>query len=332
MKKTICVAGASGLVGSNIVKTALSRGYHVNGTMRDKDVVEKTKYLNALKNSENLTLYNADMHNSASFDAAITGTDAVFITCLIPTYKGPSGQLAKEMNYDQGYNDIIKPTLDGCMNIMKSAHQKNLKNIVICSSTSSTNPFPPVSLKNELDHWSDETEQCKAKKFTSAAKTVMEKAAIKFAAMNNIRLSIILPTGLYGEAILPEHLAHNPFAWLKNVIDGNSPRHQKTPNDSTSMIHLEDLANLFLAAYENPNSTGRYFGVYDSLHWQDIYAECKKLLPLMQMPDPISEDAVQPTNFDLTRRNSLGVNIRDFPTLLQQTIQWIKSDPFTTTN
>jgi nucleoside-diphosphate-sugar epimerase len=98
------------------------------------------------------------------------------------------------------------------------------------------------------------------------------------------------------------------------------------------MIHLEDLANLFLAAYENPNSTGRYFGVYDSLHWQDIYGECKKLLPLMQMPDPISEDAVQPTNFDLTRRNSLGVNIRDFPTLLQQTIQWIKSDPFTTTN
>ena len=332
MTKTICVAGASGLVGSNIVKTALSRGYYVNGTMRDKDDVEKTKYLSALKNAENLTLFNANMQDNASFDAALTGADAVFISCLIPTYKGPSGKLAKEMNYVQGYNEIIRPTLDGCINIMQSAHRKNLKNVVICSSTSSTNPFPPVPLKNEVDHWSNEAEQCEAKKFTSAAKTVMEKAAIKFAAINNIRLSIILPTGLYGETILPGHLTHNPFAWLKSVIDGNSPRHQKIPNDSTSMIHLEDLANLFLAAYEDPNATGRYFGVYDSLHWQDIYAECKTLLPLMQMPEPTFEDPVEPTNFDLTRRNSLRVNIRDFPTLLRQTIQWIKSDPFKTTN
>jgi hypothetical protein len=33
------------------------------------------------------------------------------------------------------------------------------------------------------------------------------------------------------------------------------------------MIHLHDLAALFLAAYENPSASGRYYGVVDSWHW-----------------------------------------------------------------
>ena len=170
--------------------------------------------------------------------------------------------------------------------------------------------------------------QCKEKKYTSAAKTVMEKGAIKFCEENLIRLSIILPTGLYGQAIMPEHMNHSPFSWLNELIKGGEGRHKKIPNDSTSMIHLTDLANLFLAAYENPEASGRYYGVYKSLHWQDIYSECQKILPDMVMPEPLSEKLIQPTQFDFTRRDSLGVKIRDFPTLLKQTIDWIKSKPF----
>lgn len=328
MAKTICVAGASGLVGSSIVKEALFRGYNVNGTMRDSTDKEKVHYLNLLKGSNNLKLFSADMQTTSTFNEALKGTDAVFITCLIPTYKGPTGVLAKEMEYEQGYQEIIRPTVDGCVGILKSALKQGVRQAVICSSTSSTNPVPAVTIKNEIDHWSDEREQCKSKKFTSAAKTFMEKAAIHFAKEHNIRLSIILPTGLYGQALLPEHMHHSPFAWLQRVIDGGQPRHETVPNDSASMIHLEDLANLFLAAYENPNASGRYFGVFDSLHWQDIYAECQKILPTMKMPNPLKEKMVAPTGFDFSRRNSLDVTIRDFPTLLRQTIQWLQTNPF----
>ena len=79
----------------------------------------------------------------------------------------------------------------------------------------------------------------------------MEKAAIQFAAENGQRLSIILPTGMYGPVILPGHMKGNPHSWLKKLIDGEEPPHQKIPNDSTSMSHLHDLASLFLAVYEN---------------------------------------------------------------------------------
>ena len=326
---TLCVAGASGLVGSNIVRAALQRGYAVNGTLRDRNAPEKAFYLKALPGGENLSLFSAEMGDEASFVAPLDGADGVFITCLIPTYKGIDGTLAKEMDDTRGYAEIIMPTVDGCLNILRAAHLQGVRTAVICSSTSSTNPVPSVPVKNEVDHWSDADEQCRAKKYTSATKTVMEKAAMKFCAEHGIRLSIILPTGLYGPAILPEHMNHNPFAWLKRVIDGGSARHERTPNDSASMIHLYDLANLFLAAFENPDASGRYFGVYKSLHWQEIYAECKKILPDMKMPAPIMQPAVTPTGFDFTRRDSLGVQLRDFPTFLRETIEWIQSERFT---
>ena len=327
-EKTLCVAGASGLVGSNIVRTALARGYKVNGTMRDKHNSKKTHYLRSLPGADGLSLHSANMTDDQSFEKPLQDTECVFIACLIPTYKGTDGTPAREMDDEQGYSDIIMPTVDGCINILRAAERQGLRNAVICSSTSSTNPVPPVSFKNEVDHWSDEVEQCRAKKYTSAAKTVMEKAAIKFCKNHGIRLSILLPTGLYGPAILPEHMAHNPFVWLQRLINGGPARHEKIPNDSASMIHLEDLAKLFIAAYEKADASGRYFGVYKSLHWQDIYSECRKLLPDMQMPEAITDTPAVPTTFDFTRRDSLGVVIRDFPTILRETVEWIRSAPF----
>ena len=326
---SLCVVGASGLVGSNIVKAGLGRGYTVHGTMRDKDAPRKASFLNALAGaSERLSLFSADMAKEKTFDEAMVGADCVFIACLIPTYAGPSGKPAREMDDEQGYTEIIMPTVNGCLNIMRSAARHGVKNVVICSSTSSTNPVPPVPIKNEQDHWSDEQQQCQAKKYTSATKTVMEKAAIKFAEENDMRLSIILPTGMFGPVILPEQMNQNPHLWLQALINGGEGRHRKIPNDSTSMIHLHDLAGLFLAAYENPNASGRYFGVYDSWHWQDIYAELHKILPDMKLPDPLTETPVPPTGFDFTRRDSLGVAVRDIPTLLRETVEWIKSGPF----
>jgi len=327
--KTICVVGASGLVGSNIVRAALARGYTVRGTMRDASAPDKVPYLNALPGAaERLRLFSADMADEGSLDAPLAGTDGVFIACLIPMYAGPSGTLAKEMDDEQGYAEIIMPTVNGCLNIMRAAARQGIRKVVICSSTSSTNPIPPVAVKNEVDHWSDENEQCRAKKYTSATKTVMEKAAIKFADENDMRLSILLPTGMFGPVILPDQMHNNPHVWLQALINGAQGRHKKVPNDSSSMIHLHDLAALFLAAYENPQASGRYYGVYDSWHWQDIYAELQRILPEMKMPVPLDEAPVAATGFDVSRRDSLDVPLRDIPTLLRQTIDWIKTAPF----
>ena len=286
-KPTLCVIGTSGLVGANITREALSRGYAVNGTLRDSTDPSKAPHLRALPGGERLRLFSGDMAQPGAFDEPLAGADCVFIASLIPTYFGANGKPAREMNDDEGYEQIVRPTLDGCMNILHSARSAGLERAVICSSTSSTNPVPPVASKNEVDHWSDEREQYRAGKYTSAAKTVMEKAAIAFAAENGIRLSILLPTLMLGPALLPDHAERGFLSTLMTMTRGKPGPHKIIPNGSNSMIHLDDLANLFLAAYENPRASGRYFGVYDSWHWQDIYAVLAELLP----ETPVLSDA-----------------------------------------
>ncbi|MEM8769146.1 MAG: NAD-dependent epimerase/dehydratase family protein [Pseudomonadota bacterium] len=319
--KTICIAGVSGLVGANLAKKALALGYRVNGTLRDSTDTTKTEPLMALPGgAERLSLFTADMATPASFDEPLKGAQAVFIACLIPTYAGPTGKPAREMDDEEGERDIVMPTVNGCLNILRSAAAAGIRDALICSSTSSTNPKVPVAKKNEVDHWSDRDYQYEQKKYTSAAKTVMEPAAMAFAAEHNMRLCIFLPTLMLGPAVLPEHARRGFQGMLYKMMQGEPSRHSKIPNDSSSMIHVEDLASLFFAAFENPEAEGRYFGVYDSWPYQDIYAELAKLLPDAPMPEPLDEAPLPPTGFDFTRRDSLGVALRDVPTILKQTI------------
>ncbi|OUU76246.1 MAG: hypothetical protein CBC29_00575 [Methylococcaceae bacterium TMED69] len=324
MTKKICIVGVTGLVGANLAKKALSKGYLVNGTARNASDEDKIKYIKNFPNSQNLTLFSANMNNSETFDEALADVDALFICCLIPIYKSTEGIPANQLSEEEGRSKILAPTVEGCLNILHSAKRNKIRNVLICSSTASTNPNIHIEEKNEIDHWSDESTQIKNKKFTSAAKTVMEKRAIKFCEENNIRLCILLPTGLYGELLIPGHLRHNPYAWLDRLLNGGEPRHAICPDDSISMIHTEDLAELFLNAFECDSCEGRFFGVYESLHWEDIYKECERQIPDMITPKYLDTKSAKPTAFDFARRDSLGVKLRDFPTMLSQTLDSLK--------
>ena len=84
-----------------------------------------------------------------SFDNVVAGTEGVFIASLIPVYAAPDGTPARKLDNARGWAEIIQPTVDGCLYIMRSAIRAGVRDIVICSSTSSTNPVPAVPIKNE---------------------------------------------------------------------------------------------------------------------------------------------------------------------------------------
>ncbi|WP_319569175.1 NAD-dependent epimerase/dehydratase family protein [Cohaesibacter marisflavi] len=329
--KTLCVAGASGLVGSNIVKAALAKGYRVNGTMRDAEDESKRPYLMALPGAaERLTLFSADTAQSDSFDAALEGADAVFIACFPPIYKGKDGTPAKDLDRQRGYDEIVKPVKEGCMNVLEAAARKNVKTVILCSSTSSTNPPEPVAVKTEENAVSDAEVQMNAGKFTAAEKIVMETAAKDFCDAHGMRLSIIIPTMMLGPVILPQHLEGDSHHLIVGLNKGEQVLHKETPAGSMSLSHIEDVAALFLAAYEKPDASGRYFAVYDSWPWRDLYAEFAKHAPASAMPQPLEGEPEEPTRFDFTRRDSLGVTMRDIPTTIAQMFDWLKTEPFST--
>ncbi|HET7267795.1 MAG TPA: NAD-dependent epimerase/dehydratase family protein [Oleiagrimonas sp.] len=326
---TVCVAGASGLVGSHIVKVCLAAGYRVNGTLRDAADVAKAPYLQSLPGAaERLTLYSADMSDTYAFDAALEDADAVFIACLTPLYHGVDGTPATEMDDAQGWTEIIRPIEQGCLNIMRAAGRQNVRNIIICSSTSSTNPPTPVDVKNEIDHISDVEDQCRHKKYTAAEKTVMEAAARAFADEHDQRLCILLPTMMLGPVILPGHLERGVHKRMVDLLAGQQGWHPQVPAGSMSVSHLDDVAALFLAAYETPEARGRYFAVRDSWPWRDLYAEIAKHVPASALPVPLEGEPETPTRFDFARRDSLGVVMRDIPTTFAETFSWLGTRPF----
>jgi nucleoside-diphosphate-sugar epimerase len=326
MTKTLAVAGASGLVGANIVMAALARGYTVRGGMRN--VAGAAPELMALAGAaERLHLAAADMEVPGAFDDVVRGADGVFIASLIPVYAAPDGTPARELDNARGWAEIIQPTVDGCLNIMRSAIAAGAKTIVICSSTSSTNPVPPVAVKNEVDHWSDPEQQCAEKKYTSATKAVMERAAMALAAEHGVRLCILLPTGMFGPMVLARHGEEGFMGAIRRMLRGEKGRHDHAPNDSTSMAHIEDVAALFLAAYESPAAEGRFYALRESWHWNDIYRTLRQIEPTLHIPPLYEGEQAQPTGFDFARRDSLGVKMRDIPEVLADAVAWAKANP-----
>lgn len=327
--KTVTVFGASGLVGANIVKACLAKGYRVQGAMRNADDPTRTPYLMALPGAaERLTLFAADMASPETLEAPLAGADGVFIACLVPIYNGVDGTPAPQLDEARGWNEIIRPIEYGCMNIMRAAARQGVPNVVICSSTSSTNPPEPAPFKNEIDHPSDLALQLKQKKYTSAEKIVMETAAAKFVEETGQRLCILLPTLMLGPTPVPRHIEEGFMKTMRDMLAGKPGRHARIPAGSTSMAHIDDVAALFLAAYENPNASGRYFAVHSSRPWRDIYGVLAPHVSPSVMPEPLVGEPDAPTGFDFTRRDSLGVPFRDVPTILEESIAWLKTDPF----
>lgn len=153
----------------------------------------------------------------------------------------------------------------------------------------------------------------------------MEKSAIRFAEENGIRLSIFLTTGIVGPSIIPDH--DNGFfsQAIRQMLASGSAWHAAIPDGSASFIHVEDLAKLFLAAYQQPQASGRYFGVYDSWYWNELYALLASLIPEAVLPSTPVASPCPATTYDFSRRDSLQVALRDIPTLFKETIDTFRA-------
>ena len=51
------------------------------------------------------------MSNENDFNFCLQDISTLFIACLVPTYKGFDGTLAKELDDKRGYDEIINPIM-----------------------------------------------------------------------------------------------------------------------------------------------------------------------------------------------------------------------------
>ncbi len=133
-----------------------------------------------------MTLFSADLDKKGSFGDAVKGCEGVVI-CALP--ESPSAP------------ELIETVRGGVEHILASCSEHGVKTVAITSSGGSTNPKdgePP--LKKELEHWSDPDFQISKGKYSPAAKTLMEKAALKYAEEHkDIKIAILNPNLIVGK-------------------------------------------------------------------------------------------------------------------------------------
>ncbi|KAK1397192.1 Dihydroflavonol 4-reductase [Heracleum sosnowskyi] len=253
-KRTVCVTGASGYIGSWLVMRLLERRYHVRATIKDPGN-EKVKHLLELANaSTHLTLWKADLDEESSYDDAFQGCEGVFHVAA-PMELLFQDQATKE--------DTESATiLNGLLNVMRSCSKtKTLKRFIYTSTTGTIimQPQPPLHEYTE-NLWSD-VDFCYDSKMHGwkylAAKTVAEKAAWKYAEENGIDMVTVHPSLVFGHFITPYRGYSIDIAISLYTKDKAAMASLKCLN-GTSIVHLDDVCNAHIYLFEHPLAKGRY--------------------------------------------------------------------------
>ncbi|KAM0937063.1 putative anthocyanidin reductase ((2R,3R)-flavan-3-ol-forming) [Dioscorea sansibarensis] len=255
MKKA-CVIGGNGYLALAIIKQLLEKGYHVNVTVRNPDDSAKVAYLKTLGETGTLKLFRADFMVEGSFDDAVIGCDYVFHVAA------PTNLMSEDPE-----NDLIKPAIQGTLNILRSCLKaKTVKQVVHTSSacTVSVNQQKGTGYVLDEEAWSDIDYVLTEKPLTwgyIVAKTLAEKEALKFAKENQIGLITIIPTliigtPLNGELPSPVNLALCFFSGNKMQMDILNK--MQMTSGSISAVHLEDTARAHIFLAENDKASGRY--------------------------------------------------------------------------
>lgn len=258
MKGPVVVTGASGFIGSWLVMKLLKAGYIVRATVRDPSNQKKTKPLLDLPgSSERLSLWKADLSEPGSFDEVIKGCTGVFHVATHIDFESKDPE-----------NDVIKPTVEGMVGILKSCKEAGtVKRVVFTSSAGAVCAEEHMKPVYDETCWSD-VEFCRRVKITGwmyfVSKTLAEKAALKYAEENGIDLVTIISPLVMGPFLstgLPPSF-HTSLA----LITGTESHYMILKN--IQFIHLDDLCESHIFLFENPEAKGRYIC---SSHDTNIY-------------------------------------------------------------
>ena len=351
--RTVLVTGANGYLASHIVKLLLEKGYDVHACVRDatnESSVRHLLHLSSTLSSSKLRLFSTgDMGDKSlygRYDEPLTNVDAVIhaATPLSPKLSG------KEFD---GESDVLRPGMEGTQELLDSILKKSqtsqtsnpIQCFVLTSSMSAAAPSPEPFIKDE-SHWSDDVAQLSRGNYYGCLKTRQERLCRDWSRKNleggvlpkNFRFVAICPTMILGppvgysrngdtfsNAFADAGASYTPSGTMGTFLKWINGGRSSAPNDSMSFVHVRDCAAMHVSAMENAHASERYFSLAESWHWNDILKALKELHPNMPSFELYEgEDVARPTQFDLGRMRSLGVEVVGVKEILEESVSFLK--------
>ncbi|KAB1215312.1 Dihydroflavonol-4-reductase [Morella rubra] len=257
-----CVTGATGYIGSWLVKILLERGYKVHATVRDP--AKSLPLLSSWTGSERLRLFQADLQEEGSFDEAVKGCDGVFHVAASMKFS----VLVNEDVETHVQSHVIDPAIKGTLNLLKAClKSKSVKRVVLTSSISTITakdsagnwrPFVDESCQTAVDHvWDTKPTGW----IYALSKRLTEEAAFKFAIENGIDLVSAITSTVAGPFFTLE--VPSSIRVLLSPITGDPEffRILSAVNarmGSIALIHIEDICSAHIFLMQQAKVHGRY--------------------------------------------------------------------------
>ncbi|XP_024960440.1 putative anthocyanidin reductase [Cynara cardunculus var. scolymus] len=309
--RTYCVTGATGYIGSWLVKSLLERGFSVHAAVRNP--ANCNNLLALWGGGDRLRLFRADLNEEGSFDDAVNGCHGVFhVAASMEVIVKPTDN---RDNYVQ--SDIIDPSIRGALNILKSClRSKSVKRVVFTSSIST------MTARNDHGEWLPVVhESCRTsvdviwnRKSSGwvyvLSKRLTEDAAFQFANENGIRLVSIITTTVAGPFLtstvpLSIRVLLSPLTGDSELLPILSSVNSRM--GSVALVHTEDICNAHMYLMEHDRAEGRYICCTNSCTISELVHHLAKLYPSPNLQRVTEEEVTSvPTEISSKKLKDLG--------------------------
>ncbi|KAF7141251.1 hypothetical protein RHSIM_Rhsim06G0188000 [Rhododendron simsii] len=257
-----CVTGATGFIGSWLVKSLLRRGYTVHATLRDP---AKALHLIPLwSGGDRLRVFRANLQEEGSFDEAVKGCSGVFHVAASMEFEVP----ANEDIDSCARANFIEPAISGTLNLLKSCSKtESVKRVVFTSSIST------LTAKDSSGNWRnvvdescqtpvDHVWKTKASGWIYVlSKLLTEEAAFQFAKQSEVDLVSVITTTVAGSfltetvpasvRVLLSPITGDPmFSSILSAVNSRM--------GSIALVHVEDICSAHMFLMEHARAEGRY--------------------------------------------------------------------------
>ncbi len=277
---TILVTGGTGFVGGWAIVELLKRGYAVRTTVRSlaKEPWLRAQIATQLDPGDRLSFATADLTRDEGWDQAVEGCDAVLHVAAPVGVSAPKNP-----------DDLIIPTRDGALRVLRSACRANVRRVVMTSAIEACRPHltAPDGVYDE-SRWTDVHDRQLGP--YRLAKTLAEKAAWDFMSTQSSRttLTTILPSAIMGPVFSAEY-AH-ALVLMKRLLSGKPPA---TPHIGFCVVDVRDVVNLHILAMENPAAAGERFIAASDWKWmadtaatlRNHLGQAAQKVPTRSLPD-----------------------------------------------
>lgn len=249
----VLVTGANGLIGANLCRALLKRGYHVRALVR------KSSDLSAIQGLP-LDLVYGDVLHPETVYAATEGCEIVFHAAAVFAYWGVAD------------SDMEKIAVEGTSNMMVAARAASARRFILTSSSVVFGSSTYLVARSETDPHDDSYSPPYC-----LSKLHQEQAAIKLATELDLDLVVVNPCITVG----PHDAKLSPSNAI--IVSYLSDPFRTTFSGGCNIVSVQDVAAGHVLAAEKGRRNERYLLGSENMEWSLIH---RSIAELCGVPGP----------------------------------------------